>query len=574
MRLDGGRFPRKLSGAEGLVRGESGRPGFPIVNRPQRSADRTLQRLIALWLAAGMLAAAPAAAQQDAGQPQRNPIIEFPDLGPIPGSTEPSLGAAPGSLDPGMTAPGMGVIGGRRRTGRIPRGAKAKAGASSIATARGMRLPESLPAPVAPRAVAIPTTAIDTSIADDAGPPGGLTLDAAIATMMEANLDVRALRHELTQADADVLTAGLRTNPLIYMDSQFIPYGTFNNQSPGGPTQYDLNITYPIDVSKKRQARTVVARMARSALEAQFQDVVRRQIDNVYRAFTNLQAARLDHLAALASVRRQEQFLEQLEQSAKTGDADAADTIDHLSLVLARARGSLGDAAEAVADAQEGLALLLNLPPDQAADLQPQGSLRDAFHPPPPVEELIPLAVRCRPDLLAVRQGVTRASAEVDLQRANRFDDVYLFYDPITIQDNSPFNSPSANSWAVGLTFALPIYNRNQGNIARAQSNVQQTRLELSSLERRIASEVRLAEREYRTSLESLERIEKTMLPRAEASLRRRTEQFLKGDLTTDDYQGHLEDAAELTQSHREAMIRHRRSMLDLNTAVGLRLLP
>ena len=60
-----------------------------------------------------------------------------------------------------------------------------------------------------------------------------------------------------------------------------------------------------------------------------------------------------------------------------------------------------------------------------------------------------------------------------------------LFYDPITIQDNSPYGAPSVRSWAMGLTFALPIFNRNQGNIARAESNIGQSKLELSSLERR-----------------------------------------------------------------------------------------
>lgn len=39
-------------------------------------------------------------------------------------------------------------------------------------------------------------------------------------------------------------------------------------------------------------------------------------------------------------------------------------------------------------------------------------------------------------------------------------------------------------------------------------------------------------------------------------------------------YQVHLDDAAEVVQSHRDALVRRRRAMLDLNTAVGLRLLP
>jgi cobalt-zinc-cadmium efflux system outer membrane protein len=318
--------------------------------------------------------------------------------------------------------------------------------------------------------------------------------------MMKANLDMRALRHELTQSDADVLTAGLRTNPLVYMDTQFIPYGSFTPERPGGPTQYDLNVTYPLDVSGKRRARVVVARMARSALEAQFQDVARRQIDNLYKSFIALQAAWIDRLMAQAVVRRHERLLAEFRAAGRAADRSAADTIDHLSLVLERARGSLGEAEEAYADAQEGLAVLLNLPAPDVAGLAPQGSLRGSFPEPPTGDELTALALRCRPDVHAARLGIDRAGAEARLQRANRFEDVYLFYDPITYQDNRPQNLLSAHSWAVGLTFALPIFNRNQGNIARSESNLAQSKLELSALERRVVAEVRLADREYRRS--------------------------------------------------------------------------
>lgn len=529
---------------------------------------------IVLWCTATM----PVCAQQDSTSPQRQAIIEFPNLGPIPGTTEPALGPGPGALVPSMDTPaggaGIGVIGGRRRTSRLPRGGKSLAGASSLMASGGMALPETLPRPLAAASFQGPATAIDDAILDDEGPADGITLDAAIDRIMTANLDIRALRHELTQADADILTAGLRTNPLVYMDTQFIPYGKYTDQRPGGPTQYDLNITYPLDVSQKRQARTVVARMAKSTLEAQFQDVVRRQIDNVYRGFINLQAARIDRLMARSSVRRQGEFLDNLTRTAKPGDDAAADTIDHLSLVLERARNSLGEAEEAFADAQEGLAVLLNIPVEQTASLEPRGRLHDTFPTPPSAEELATIALRCRPDLHAARLGVTRAGAEVSLQRANRFDDVYLFYDPITYQDNRPINALSSHSWAVGLTFSLPVFNRNQGNIARAQSNVVQTKLELSSLERRVVSEARLAERECQRSREALEQIEKSILPRVAATLRRKTEQLSARMISADDYQGHLDDAAEVTQSHRDAIVRHRRAMLDLNTAVGLRVLP
>ena len=561
-------------------------PRFPAAGRPSRPGAIRHAAIVAAAVCACAGPAGPGmrglAQQPSDGQSGRSPIIEFPNLGPVPGSTEPALGPTPGALEAGMGGSPTGVFGGRGRRGRVPapgtRGIRP--GVTGVATRAGMSLPESLPTPAGPAgprgslgAGVLDAKLLDAALLDDGGPADGVTLDAAIERMMAANLDIRALRHELPQADADIITAGLRTNPLVYMDTQFIPYGSFTDARPGGPTQYDLNITYPIDVSQKRQARVVVARMARSALEAQFQDVVRRQIDNLYRAFVSLQAARIALAAAEAGVRQREEMLERSRRTLPPAAAGTAAAIHRQSYAVEQARLARIDAEEAFADAQEALAVILNEPVETTARLQPRGTLRSPAAP-PQLEELTRIALESRPDLRSQRVGVSRANAEVSLQRANRFDDVYLFYDPITYQDNRPTGQLSSHSWAIGLTFALPIYNRNQGNIARAESNVTQTKLELSSLERRVVAEVRLAAREYERSREALQQIETSVLSRMTATLARKTAEFTAGRISPDDYEVCLDDAAEVAQSHRDAVMRHRRSMLDLNTAVGLRLLP
>ncbi|NBV44728.1 MAG: TolC family protein [Planctomycetia bacterium] len=526
------------------------------------------------WWAVGL---GPAGAWQDSANAPRTTILEFPDLGPIRGSLDPGL-PAPGALGTTPDSIGgslpSGIVGGKRRSGRIPRDTGNRV-ATTVATNRQLQLPEALPEPTAAPPVANAAGGVaDLALLDDEGPADGLSLDAAIEQMIRDNRDLRALRHELTQADADILTAGLRTNPLIYMDSQFIPYGSFSDQRPGGPPQYDINITYPLDVSGKRRSRTVVARMARSTIEAQYQDVTRRQIDNLQRAFVSLQSARIDHLAAAAHLADRRRRAAEFARSAAARGPTAADEADRLALAVDRAAAAAEDAAAAFADAQEGLAVLLSLPTAEVDGLAPRGSLRDPYPPPPEGEELTSLALRCRPDLRAARLGVDRAAAEVNLQRANRFDDIYLFYDPLTIQDNSVYRQQSATSWAVGLTFSLPVFNRNQGNIARAQSNVGQSRLELEALERRVAAEVRLAEREYRRSRAAVEQLERDSLPRVQAATARAGAALAAGQLSAAEYEERLDAAAEVIQDLHDAVVRHRRSMGDLNTAVGLRVLP
>lgn len=545
-----------------------------------RSAAAVL--FVASLLPFGGIPEARAWQQGDPDGPSRGRILEFPALGPLPGAPAPSLGPGPGAFDASGLTPSTRIIGGRRRQSILPRDG-GKPAAAGLPVAHGMRLPEPLPAPTqAPGGVGlqIGTSALDRRLALDAGPEGGLTFDGAIERMMADNLDIRALRHELTQADADILTAGLRTNPLLYVDSQMIPYGSYSDARPGGPTQYDLNVTIPLDVSRKRQARMVVARMARTALEAQFQDVVRRQIDNVARAYVGLQAARIELLAAEASVRQQEAILAGMDRDGNAGNDDArqrreaAASRRRLATSIEQSRSVVLEATEALEDAQETLAVLLGVPVAETESLVPRGSLLVDAPPPPDLDELVRLAEGCRPDLRAVRIGVSRARAEVDLQRANRFDDVFLFYDPITYQDLGPYGKQDATSWAAGLTFSLPIFNRNQGNIARAESNVGQTRTEAASLERRVAAEVRLAEREYRYARRQLERIEDVVFTEAEQRLREAERDFDAGEIGFEEFETALEDAAGVARSRREALVRYRRAMLDLNTAVGMRILP
>ena len=60
----------------------------------------------------------------DAGRQSGGVLLEFPNFGPIPGSTEPSLGPGPGAMEPGMLAPESGIIGGADGWGGSP-GARA-----------------------------------------------------------------------------------------------------------------------------------------------------------------------------------------------------------------------------------------------------------------------------------------------------------------------------------------------------------------------------------------------------------------------------------------------------------------
>lgn len=492
-----------------------------------------------------------------------------------PPSIVPSIGSSPGTLAPSeFSNQDPQIIGGRARggAGRIPKKLLKTGQVTKPATANAMNpldlpsaLPDSATKPPSDTSLGIPLE----SFVSDEGPADGLTLDAALARLLTANLDLLALTYEINQADADILTAGLRANPLIYGDTQFIPYGAYNSARPLGPTEYDFSITHPLDLSHKRKSRVDVARAAKSTIEAQFRDAARRQVGNLYRTFVDLQSARIEVMSAQSAVRNQEQVVSR----ARLGLKDR-DEVARLEAQLEKARDALDDAEHSFEDVRDSLGLLLNMTPPEVDKLQPKGTLRNVAPLPNSLEDLTRLALANRPDLVASRRGIGRAQLEVKLARANRFDDVFLFYDPITYQDNRSSHQPSGRSWSTGLTIPLPLYNRNQGNIARAQHNVTQTQVETTAIERRITTEVRVAEREYRSSQQTLRRAEQTILPRAREARIKTLADFAAGKLQLSDYFDRLNEQDDAAKAYREALIRHRRSMLDMNTTLGVRLLP
>ncbi|HEX4130921.1 MAG TPA: TolC family protein [Pirellulales bacterium] len=486
----------------------------------------------------------------------------------------PEIGASGTSAIEGSPGGREGMVGGRAGSaaGRIPLSVAQPGGWNRLSQPL-----EILPTPGlrAAEAPAYGSLEIPTHIEEE-GPPHGLTLDKSIELLLRENLDLRAKALELPQADADILTAGLRANPLMFMDSQLVPYGEYNpTTNPGGQTQYDVNMSLPVDVTRKRQARTVVAVQAKRVLDAQYQDAVRQAIDNLYTAYVDVLAARETVRFASASVAGLDKLLQATQAQQQQTQKTQAEVNQMLIQRDAAALGLL-EAETALGNAKHTLAAMLNSPPATALQLEVRGTLHDAAPAPPEVDQLLPLAVSIRPDMMAYRLGIGRAEADVKLARASWMQDVYIFYQPFTLQDNRFTGTGASNSisWAAGMTMNVPLFDRNQGNIRRARVNVRQTQLEMLALERAIATEVQQAHVAYKTTKIAIERLEKTLLPAARQVLDTNLRLYQQGEANMFNYLAAQREYNELVRQYRDTLVDHRRAMLKLNSAVGQRLLP
>jgi cobalt-zinc-cadmium efflux system outer membrane protein len=126
----------------------------------------------------------------------------------------------------------------------------------------------------------------------------------------------------------------------------------------------------------------------------------------------------------------------------------------------------------------------------------------------------------------------------------------------------------------MGITVPMPVFNRNQGNIERAKINVYQSEVQLDYQIRRVGIEVQQAVKEYRVSGQIARQIRQQVLPDLEKAYRDRLRLFQEGEATKFAFLDSQRRYNEMAKAYLDAAVRHRRSMLSLNTAVGQRILP
>ena len=503
----------------------------------------------------------------------QGPTIDTPDL-LSPGSGNSLLGKSPGSggaID--NNGPPDTLLGGRAGP-TTPKGVTTSISTPGQRSGLGLTGQQGIAATPDQPSVSVPASgplALPPTD-EDPGPPDGLTLDEAINRLVRDNLDLRSKAIEIPQARADYLTASLRANPVFYADAQLVPYGQYTRSRPGGQTQYDVNISYPLDLSRKRLARMASATQAVRVIEYQYQDAVRATIDNLYTAYVDALEARRTIAFAEAGVEGLSKALKATEDLARRGEKKPSD-VANIRIKTRGGERQLVESREAYIKAKRVLGSLLNIPPERTDAIELNGTLKYPRINIPPLGELVELAISTRPDVLSYRVGVSRAEADVRLQLANRFQDVYLLYQPYTLQDNTPFGLKSPISYAIGVTVPLPLYNRNQGNIERSRLNVGQTKTELAGEVRQAIQDVQTAEREYHTARHSVDVLENEILPDSK-SLLNEAERLYPGELPVLDYLAAYRDFNDNARDYLAALVRLRRAMLEINTAVGRRIMP
>lgn len=94
-------------------------------------------------------------------------------------------------------------------------------------------------------------------------------------------------------------------------------------------------------------------------------------------------------------------------------------------------------------------------------------------------ETAFKLAEGNRPDLSALYRQLDKADSDIKLEERRAYPQVTPGIGYTRQFQQQAIGFPDANSWMAGINLTVPIFDRNQGNIAKAKSIKTQTQYNL-----------------------------------------------------------------------------------------------
>jgi cobalt-zinc-cadmium efflux system outer membrane protein len=391
-----------------------------------------------------------------------------------------------------------------------------------------------------------------------------LTLDEAINEAIASNLNLIAERYNLSVAEAKIITARLRPNPVLTVEGDHLPLlGTeFNSINMAGPPEYAVRTDFILERGGKRDDRIAVAENNKEVVRAQLQNTIRLLILDVQNAFVEVLQARDNLNLASENLDAFTQIVGVNETRVRSGDLAEVEFL-RTQLAQLQFENSVRQAELRLTTAQAKLRLLMGRKRDDPA-FQAVGDLRKDTAP-LNRELLRQQAVQLRPDLQAVVHDQARSAAELRLQIAQGKVD----YTVGTEARRQQGLAGTGNSLGLFFSTNLPVFNRNQGEIERARQEQQQLVARYRALEASIDTDVDTAYAQYDIARNTIERIESTMLNKAR-DVRQITEySYRRGEASFVEFLDATRAYNETIQTYNEARAEYARSLYLIDSVAG-----
>jgi cobalt-zinc-cadmium efflux system outer membrane protein len=396
--------------------------------------------------------------------------------------------------------------------------------------------------------------------------PVRVSLDDAVKLALQHNHTLLAERSAIQQAQAEEITANLRPDPVLGGDAQFLPLfqsNQYNSDYINENAQFDIGLSYLFERGRKRQHRLQFSKDTTAMTISQVADNERALTFLVASNFVSVQLAESTLALAQQDLKSFQSTVDISDTRYKDGDMSEADLLK-IKLQLLQFQTDVSQAqlgrVQALIALRESLGFE-SVPADYDVagelDYQKVNANRD---------DLEALAIRERPDLRAAVQGVTAAKSQYELQRAIGKRDV------TGTADYSHTGGYSGVSLFASIP--LPIFDRNQGEIARAQYAIGQSQDTQKAAQEQVLGDVANAFEGLQTNDQIITLYRSGYLDEAQKSRDISEYAYKRGAASLLDFLDAERSYRAIQLAYRQSLASYQLAVEQLREAVGTRILP
>jgi cobalt-zinc-cadmium efflux system outer membrane protein len=392
--------------------------------------------------------------------------------------------------------------------------------------------------------------------------PDKVTIAQAVQEAIDHNLNLLAERYNLSVADARIVTARLRPNPVLTAGVDYIDMlGQFSPDKNVGPTEYNFRTDFILERGGKRERRIEVATDAREVAQLQLLNTSRLLVLDVQNAFVDVLQAKDNVALARENLTAFQSIVEVNTNRVRAGDLAKVE--------LTRTQVARIQFQSAVRQAESKLRIALNhlqalmgrTVPSPTLDVE--GTLRRDTDP-VVLANINSQALELRPDLQALRKDQARSQAEIRSQIAQGKVDY-----TVSSMFHRQFYNGTSDTLGFFFSAPLPVFNRNQGEIQRARQEQQQILTRIKAAEAGVQDEVRNAWVQYNTARELLDSIERDLLDQARDVRTTMEYSYRRGEASLVEFLDAQRAFNDARQSYNDARADYARSLYTIDSISG-----
>jgi cobalt-zinc-cadmium efflux system outer membrane protein len=345
------------------------------------------------------------------------------------------------------------------------------------------------------------------SVCAQTSSPDYISLESATDQFLKKNLSVQAARLEVGVAEAERVGARLSPRPGMTVSAENL---RVSGETPASRLhEYGLMVAQPIELGNRKEARTEVAERTIAVSEARLTEVLRRQLFDLKRTYYESILARV-----LLGIEQENR--DNFEGLVKFNTARFEEGyIAEGELLKVRLERTKFDFAVSNAELAFRQAKIRLLGLIGESDYERAGRIAVSSQLQAPRVELSLAALKesalaNRPEIKVAAAEVSLGESTIKLERSRARGEVtpYVGYKRVGVD----------NTVLAGVTIPLPLGNRNQSGIARAEAQQKIAETNVSLVRNRALAEVEAAYRAYETAREQVRAYEAGLLKQADES--------------------------------------------------------